>query len=310
MDRPTVSHEVRRLTLQDPDYPDLLRQIHDPPPILYLKGTLLPEDAAAVAIVGTRSASPYGLETARRLAMDLARCGITVVSGLAEGIDAAGHEGALEAGGRTIAVVGHGLDHLYPPQHRKLAQRIAENGCLLSEFPMEAEPRPWHFPQRNRVIAGISLGVIVVEAPFKSGALITARLALEQGREVFAVPGPVSSERSRGTHALLRDGARLVESVQDVLEELAPQLRDMVRRNLSDENPLQEKSVPGTEKLVPGSEEERRVFDAVPVGSAANLEEIARTTTLPPAQLLSLLTGLELKGAIRQVAGHGFSRAQ
>ncbi len=303
MDRPKAfSAEVRELTLKDPDYPDLLRKIHDPPAILYVKGTLLPEDAAAVAIVGTRSASPYGLETARRLAMDLAGCGITVVSGLAEGIDAAGHEGALEAGGRTVAVVGHGLAHLYPPQHRKLAQRIAGNGCLLSEFPMEAEPRPWHFPQRNRVIAGISLGVIVVEAPLKSGALITARHALEQGREVFAVPGPVSSERSRGTHALIRDGARLVESVADVLEELAPQLRYQVRRNPVGSDPT------GSDPTF--SKEERRVFEAVPVGSAANLEEIARTTTLPPTQLLAVLTGLELKGAVRQVAGRGFSRAR
>ncbi len=309
MDRPKAfSAEVRELTLKDPDYPDLLRKIHDPPAILYVKGTLLPEDAAAVAIVGTRSASPYGLETARRLAMDLARCGITVVSGLAEGIDAAGHEGALEAGGRTIAVVGHGLAHLYPPQHRKLAQRIAESGCLLSEFPMEAEPKAWHFPQRNRVIAGVSLGVIVVEAPLKSGALITARHALEQGREVFAVPGPVSSERSRGTHALIRDGARLVESSEDVLEELAPQLRHHLNRyDVPKGLPVRRT---GSDRLVPGTEEERRVFEAVPVGSAANLEEIARTTTLPPTQLLAVLTGLELKGAIRQVAGRGFSRAR
>ena len=282
-------------------YPRLLSEIHSPPEILHVKGTLVKEDEAAVAIVGTRAATPYGLAIAGQLAEELVGCGVTVVSGLAEGIDAAAHEGALKAGGRTIAVVGHGLHTIFPRQHRELAERIAQSGCVLSEFSMGMPPLKENFPRRNRIIAGLSLGTVVVEAPFKSGALITARFAMEQGREVFAVPGPVSSRQSEGTHALLKDGAKLVGRVQDILEELTPHLKDCLNRT---QGPKQ--------KLDPGSDltgEESQVFQAVPVGSGTGLEAIARATALRPARLLSVLTGLELKGLVRQAPGRGFSRA-
>jgi len=304
------SREIQTLKPGDPGYPRLLTEIHSPPEMLYVKGTLLEEDEAAVAIVGTRAATPYGLGVAGRLAEELAGCGITVVSGLAEGIDAAAHEGALRAGGRTIAVVGHGLSRIYPPQHKKLAERIAESGCVVSEFPMEEKPNPWNFPKRNRIIAGLSLGTLVVEAPFKSGALITARYAMEQGREVFAVPGPVSSRQSEGTLALLKDGAKLVCKVEDILEELAPHLKEIVRAGHFEaagrEIPsLKEGSLASLEM----TSEEQQVFQAVPVGSGAALETIARATALEPAQLLPVLTGLELRGLVRQAPGRGFSRS-
>lgn len=287
----------------------MLREIHAPPDPLYVKGALLEEDAAAVAIVGTRAATPYGLDTARRLAEELAASGITVVSGLAEGIDRAAHEGALKAGGRTIAVMGHGLSMVYPAHHRELADRIAQSGCLLSEFPMDEPPEPWHFPRRNRIISGLSLGVVVVEAPFKSGALITARFAAEQGREVFAVPGLVSSRQSEGTHALLKDGAKLVGRVEDILEELAPHLNAVVVRASAG---LSASAQAGSARTVSDPNgltgEESQVFRAVPAGSGMGLEAIARATALQPAQLLSVLTELELKGLVRQQVGQGFTR--
>ena len=305
------------MTLADPGYPRLLKEIHQPPPVLYLKGALLPEDEAAVAIVGTRSASPYGLTNARWFGEELARCGVTVVSGLAEGIDRQAHEGALEGRGRTIAVVGHGLSMVYPPQHRELADRVARSGCLLSEFPIWMQPVPMNFPRRNRVIAGLSLGTLVVEAPAKSGALITAREAMEQGREVFAMPGPISSPQSRGTHGLLRDGAKMVCQVQDILEELAPQMQRIIRastgsaRTVSSGHP--EPFDVAQDRLVEAdrlrlTSEESKVFNAVPVGSGVGVESIARATALQPARLMSVLTGLELKGLVRQTVGRGFAR--
>ncbi len=294
---------VRMITLLDLDYPELLKTIADPPPVLYIKGTLIQEDIAAVAVVGTRAASPYGASAARSLSGDLARSGITVVSGLAEGIDGIGHEGALEAGGRTIAVLGHGLHYLYPPQHRKLAGQVAGSGCLVSEFPMEVGPRQENFPRRNRLIAGLSLGVIVVEAPLRSGALITAREALEQGREVFAVPGPISSPRSKGCHQLLKEGARLVEGVQDVLETLGPALKNQCNRFI--QQPTAALNPPALRDL---SKEEAVVFHALPVGSAAGVDALAHATALAPSKLLGLLTSLELGGLIRQIPGQGYSR--
>ena len=300
------TRDIQILTLSSPDYPRLLREIHDPPPVLYVKGTLLPEDEAAVAIVGTRSATPYGLTHARAFGEELARCGITVISGLAEGIDREAHEGALNAGGRTIAVVGHGLDTIYPRQHRELAERIAQSGCILSEFSVGMPPLKENFPQRNRIISGLSLGTLVVEAPVRSGALITARTAMEQGREVFAMPGPISSRQSEGTHALLKDGAKLVCKVQDILEELAPHLKDHLNRY----QVPRLLSVPGTVVSSPDlTSEEAEVFQVVPIGAAAGLEAIARATALQPARIMSVLTVLELKGLVQQTAGLGFSRA-
>lgn len=298
--------EIQTVARGSAGYPKLLREIHDPPELLTVKGTLLPEDEAAVAIVGTRAATPYGLSVAERLAEELARCGITVVSGLAEGIDRAAHEGALKAGGRTIAVVGHGLSRIYPAHHQELAEQIARSGCILSEFPMEEKPNPWNFPKRNRIISGLSLGVVVVEAPVKSGALITAREAMEQGREVFAVPGPISSRQSEGTHALLKDGAKLVCKVQDILEELAPQLKELLKWYDVPKGPLVRRT--DTDLAHGFSSEESVVFQAVPIGTAAGLEAIVRATALQPARIMSALTALELKGLVQQTAGLGFSR--
>ncbi len=208
------------VTLADAAYPKRLRTIPDPPLALYVRGALAAADETAVAVVGSRRASPYGLQCAERLSEELALRGISVVSGLALGIDGAAHRGALRSGGRTLAVLGSGMSRLYPPQHERLASRVAEQGAVLSEYPLETDPLPHHFPRRNRLISGLSLGVVVVEASGRSGALITADMALEQGREVFAVPGPMTSVTSEGTHRLLKQGARLVTSVEDVLDEL------------------------------------------------------------------------------------------
>ncbi|MCM8795000.1 MAG: DNA-processing protein DprA [Candidatus Omnitrophica bacterium] len=292
---------VEIITLFDAGYPELLKVIPCAPPVLYVKGTLLQEDTAAVAVVGTRAATPYGLNTARSFSYELGRCGITVVSGLAEGIDGAAHEGALRGGGRTLAVLGHGLQTVYPPVHRPLAQRIVSCGALISEFPMEAAPLQWNFPRRNRVIAGLSLGTVVVEAPPKSGALLTAKEAAELGRDVFAVPGPVTSPHSRGTHRLIKDGAKLTESIADLLEELAVPLKGKLKE-------WKQPAVPAAAAAGVLSEEEQAVYGAVPAGETVMVDRLAGITTLAPSKLLPVLTGLELKGLIRQVPGRGFSR--
>ncbi len=220
------------VTLRDTSYPPLLRHIYDPPPLLYVRGQLLEQDQQAVAIVGSRRCSPYGRLVAHSLARDLAARGITIVSGLAMGIDGAAHQGALEAGGRTIGVIACGLDIPYPSQHAELKEKIIQQGAIVCEVPLGTPPTPARFPVRNRIISGLSLGVVVVEAPEKSGALITAHQAADQGREVFAVPGSVNSFHSRGCHNLLRDGAKLVETVDDILEELSLTLASPVGRDL------------------------------------------------------------------------------
>ena len=212
------------LTWHDERYPARLRTIHDPPPFLYVSGTLDPTDDYAVAVVGARRGTAAGRLLAERLSRELAETGVTVVSGMARGVDGAAHHGALSGKGRTIAVLGCGLDITYPPEHQSLRKQIEGQGAVLSDLPLGAQPHGYHFPRRNRIISGLSLGVVVVEAAIRSGSLITARLAAEQGREVFAVPGPVGSEHSRGPHGLIKQGAKLTENVDDVLEELLPQL--------------------------------------------------------------------------------------
>ncbi|MBU4270662.1 MAG: DNA-processing protein DprA [Planctomycetes bacterium] len=277
----------------DPDYPRSLREIHDPPGVLFVRGKLKPDDALAIGIVGTRHGTQYGLRMAERLAGSLARAGLTVISGLARGIDAAAHRGALAVGGRTIAVLASGVLNIYPPEHDKLAAEIAARGALVSESPAGGEPLAGMFPQRNRLISGMSLGVIVVEAAERSGALITARHAMEQGREVFAVPGNVDSRTSRGCHRLIRDGAKLVESADDVLEELGPLVEAAPR---DDGQAIHHPA----ELLL--NEQEQQVLSAVG-GEATPIDQIISDTGLPVPQVLSTLSVLEMRRLIRRLSG-------
>ncbi|MDP3704010.1 MAG: DNA-processing protein DprA [Candidatus Omnitrophota bacterium] len=291
-------HGVTMVTLEDVDYPKPLREIADPPLALYIRGSL-PAEELAVAIVGSRHASLYGIETAQRLGYELALRGIAVVSGLARGIDGASHRGALEALGRTVAVLGSGLANLYPPEHRELADQIAGQGAVISEYPMETMPEPYNFPRRNRIISGLSLGVVVVEAAARSGALITAGCALEQGREVFAVPGPITTPTSQGTHHLLKDGAKLVTSVDDILEEL---------RLTPETLPLARDVAPG--EAQPLAEEERRVFACVSQDEPRYIDTIAADSGMEMSAVSSLLSQLELRHAVRQLPGKRFIRSR
>jgi len=291
-------HDVRILTLSDDEYPRMLREIPDPPGVLYMRGGFAPPDSMAVAMVGSRHATRYGLEQAERLAASLARAGLTIVSGLARGIDAAAHRGALSVGGRTLAVLGSGLLNIYPPEHRQLAVDMAGAGALLSEAPLRAQPVSGAFPQRNRLISGLSLGVIVVEASERSGALITARHAMEQNREVFAVPGRVDNRMARGCHRLIRDGARLVETADDVLEELGP----LVEATQATDG----RSVRHPAELVL-NDIERRVLDAVETDTTP-VDAIVSATGLPTTQVLSTLTILEMRRLVRRVSGFAFVR--
>ncbi|MBI4355727.1 MAG: DNA-protecting protein DprA [Candidatus Omnitrophica bacterium] len=292
---------VTVVTLDDAGYPSRLKTITDPPMVLYVRGTLLPEDGAAIAIVGAREASLYGQETAERFAHDLAQRGVTIVSGLARGIDAAAHRGALTAGGRTIGVLGSGLARLYPEEHRDLAKRIAEQGAVLSEFPLEAGPRREYFPRRNRVISGLSLGVVVVEAGQKSGALITADCALEQGREVFAVPGKVDAVTARGTNNLIKQGAKLVESAEDILEEFgieAEQTRKADHENTKGHE---------TTKLAELTEAQSKIVEVLS-GEPRYLDEITRSAELPVYQVSSELVDLEMRHLVKQLPGKRYVR--
>src|SRR5688572_14151935 len=287
------------LTEADADYPRPLKQIHDPPGVLFRRGKSLPQDELAVAIVGTRHATRYGLAQAERLAGSLARTGFTVVSGLARGIDAAAHRGALAAGGRTIAVLASGLLEIYPPEHEKLADEVAQSGYLVSEAPPRMVPISGAFPQRNRVISGLSVGTIVVEVPERSGALITARHAYEQGREVFAVPGPVDSRMSRGCHALIKDGAKLVESIDDVLAELGPLAENIERE---DGTTLQQPA----ELLL--NAVEQQVLAAID-GQPTSIDAAAAACGLPIPRVLSTISVLEMRRLVRRVSGTQVVRA-
>lgn len=284
------------LPFNAPDYPGRLRTLPDPPPFLYVKGQLRPEDDRAVAVVGSRSASEYGLRITRELAQGLAGMGFTVVSGMARGIDGEAHKSALSAGGRTLAVLGSGVDVVYPPEHEDLYRTLCERGAIVSEQPMGTRPFSYNFPSRNRLISGLSLGVVVVEATEKSGSLITASLALEQGREVFAVPGEAGASRSRGTHRLIRQGAKLVEGVQDIVEEIAPQL---VRRAGALEGASQRRAPAGL------SGEARKVFELVEV-HPLQIDEVIQKSGLSPARVSELLLELELQGLLKQLPGKRF----
>ena len=300
-----VDNELRRVRAAGIDivrftssgYPARLRMIADPPPILYIKGALVAEDERAVGIVGSRSASDYGRRVARDLARGLASLGFTVVSGMARGIDGAAHESALRAGGRTIAVLGSGVERPYPAEHDGLYQRICEHGAVISELPVGTRPLAFNFPARNRLISGLSLGVVVVEATEKSGSLITAAMALEQGREVFAVPGEAGASRSRGAHRLIRQGAKLVETVDDIIEEIAPQLARRVGGTTE---------VPARTLPLNAGENTRKIFTLLQ-DNPLQVDQVIERSGLAPAQVLEILLDLELLGFVRQSPGHLYS---
>lgn len=274
------------LTWDTPDYPNLLRQITDAPPVLFVRGTLTPADEWSVALVGTRKATIYGREVAHRLATDLVQNRVTLVSGLARGIDSIAHKAALDAGGRTLAVLGSGVDHIYPAEHRKLADAIIENGALISDYPLGTRPEAANFPARNRIISGLSLGVVVVEADVKSGALITADFALDHGREVFAVPGSILSRASAGCNRLLRDGASIVTEIGDILETL--HLDQVSEKQLARE-------------ILPANATEAAILERL-TAEPRHLDELSREIELPVEMISSTLVMMELKGMTRQVA--------
>jgi DNA processing protein len=286
-------HGIQIITPADAAYPRNLLEIVDPPGVLYVRGELAPQDTLSVAIVGSRHATHYGVTQAERLAAALTRAGLTVVSGLARGIDAAAHRGALSTGGRTLAVLGSGILNIYPAEHADLADLVAAQGAILSEAPPQAQPFSGAFPQRNRIISGIALGVIIVEAALRSGALITARHAMEQGREVFAVPGRVDNRMAHGCHRLIRDGAKLVETVDDVLEELGP----LVEAAHADNG----RSVHHPAELLL-NELEQQVLDAVQI-DPTSIDQVIATSGLPAAQVLATISVLEMRRLVRRLSG-------
>ena len=321
------------VTLYDAAYPPHLKEIDTPPFVLYVKGKLTPEDALSISLVGSRNAKDYGRKVSYRLSYQLAQRGVTVISGLAKGIDTLAHRGALEAGGRTIAVMGNGLSIVYPATNSNLAEKIEASGALVSEFPMAARPKSRNFPRRNRIISGLTLGTVVVEASNRSGALITARLAAEQNREVFAVPGEIFSELSAGTHKLINDGAKLINTVDDLLNELSPYVLNQIQSQASpilvpdmeakppqaspveksDTEPVspqptpearQPVSTPPPPELTP---DEKTIFDAIEVPSS-HIDTIVRATQLPIGQISSVLLMLELKGVVQQLPGKQFTK--
>ena len=292
---------VSILTYLDEAYPARLKQIADPPPVLYVTGALTDADRHAVAVVGSRQATPAGRLFAEELSRDLASAGFTIVSGLARGADGAAHRGALAAGGRTLAVLGCGIDRQYPPEHRALREEIEAHGAVLAELPIGSYPHGYHFPRRNRIISGLSLGVVVTEAALESGSLITARLAADQGREVFAVPGFVNSQTSRGPHALIKQGAKLVERAEDVIEELLPQLDAAFRERLA-ARPAARTATPPTL-----GQDEAAVY-AVLTTEPIHIDDVIARSGMPAPHVAGLLLSLELKNMIRQLPGQSYLR--
>ena len=287
--------EAKIITFWDSAYPARLKNIADPPAFIFMRGDILKSDEDAIAVVGMRQPSEYGKITAEKLCSDLAHEKITVVSGLARGIDTHGHTAALNAGGRTLAVLGSGVDVIYPFENKSLAQRIISRGALISEFPMGTGPDAPNFPRRNRIISGLSAGTVVIEAGERSGALITASVALEQNREVFAVPGSVHSPKSKGTNRLIQEGAKLVTCVQDVVDEVRPQLTHIMQKARI-QRPL--------ETL---TDLERKMFESLS-HEPQHIDAIAQTHGIPTSQALTLLLSLELKYMAKQIAGKMFVR--
>src|SRR6266540_3416742 len=287
-------HGIRALTWSDEAYPALLKEIDDPPPVLYVRGELSAVDEWAVSVVGTRRPTPYGRQVAEEIAYQLASNRICVVSGLARGVDAIAHRAAIQAGGRTVAVLACGLDIVYPPEHAKLAHEIMEHGAHISDYPLGTQPRGDYFPRRNRILSGVSLGVLVVEGDVKSGAMITARLALDQNREVFAIPGSIFSPQSRGTNDLIQQGAKLVQRVEDVLEELN---LTMVPHQIE------------MQELIPATDTEADLLRHISK-EPVHIDEVCRLSSLPIATVSSVLAMMELKGLIKQMGPMSYIRAQ
>lgn len=293
---------TKTLSFNDADYPRNLKYIYDPPQSIYIKGEITPEDNIAIAVVGSRYASYYGLRNAEHFSFELAARGITIISGLARGVDSAAHRGALKAKGRTIAVLGSGLKVIYPPENRKLAEEITRNGAVISEFPLDTPPHRQNFPRRNRIISGLSLGVLVVEAAKRSGALITAYLALEQGREVFALPGRIDSFTSQGTNDLIKQGAKLVETIEDIVEELepfqpSPNKSEQTRLNETDAQMLKPRMSP----------QEEQVYSCLS-GEPIHIDMVMQEVTLSYGKLLTSLLKLEHKRLARELPGKMFVR--
>jgi len=286
---------IRLIAFGAPDYPKRLAEIHGAPPLLFVLGELSSRDELAMAIVGTRGCSNYGIIQAEKLAADLARRGFTIVSGGARGIDAAAHRGALDAGGRTIAVSACGLDVEYPRGHEELRDRIAACGAIIAEVPLGTPPKPERFPVRNRIVSGLALGVAIIEAPAKSGALITANLALDQGREVFGMPGDIGSPLHRGTHRLIKDGAHLVETVDDVIDGLGILPEAVPERAAAQVPPA---------NLAAG---EQRIFDALSF-QPKHVDDVIRDTGLLPAKVTATLMMLEMRSLVRRFPGNMFVR--
>jgi DNA processing protein len=292
--------KVKFITIDDPEYPALLKEIYDPPIVLYVKGNLEECDQNAIAIVGARDASYYGINTARRFARELASRGITIVSGCARGVDTAAHTGALQGSGRTIAVFGCGLDKMYPPENAELAGQIALNGAVLSEFPVGTLPVKQNFPRRNRIISGLCHGVIVVEAGKNSGSLITARLAAEQGREVFSVPGRIDAVTSQGTNVLIKNGAKPVFDIDDILEEFVEKINTDKKEKQISKNDKQP-------KVCGLSVSEEKIFASLNE-EPYTVDEIVNVSSVSINDVWSNLVNLELKGLVKRLPGSRFIR--
>ncbi len=297
-----VRRDLRILTRDDAEYPSMIAALPDAPVVLYVKGEL-PEGRVRLALVGSRRATAYGRQFARELAGDLAALGVEVVSGGARGIDTWAHRGALEAGGRTVAVLGCGFAHTYPPENADLFKAIAASGAIVSEFPIETSPLAENFPRRNRLISALSAGTIVVEATDKSGSLITAGHALEQGREVMAVPGPVTSEQSRGCHRLIQQGAKLVQTVEDVLSELSPMYRDALAREAHGSTPGPSGPVPPDGPAQDLTQDEVAVLALFDDPRPVHVDRLAENATFGVARLQTALFALALRGCIDPLAG-------
>ncbi len=286
--------DLKIITLDDAEYPDNLKNIPDAPLVLYIKGEITKEDKISLGIVGSRRASFYGVSSAEKFAFELAQRGITIVSGMARGIDTASHRGALKAQGRTIAVIGSGFNHLYPPENKKLAEEISRNGAVVSEFPINIAPFKQNFPRRNRVISGLSLGILVVEAAQNSGALITADFALEQGRDVFALPGKVDAANSFGTNGLIKQGAKLVSSVEDILEEFALPITAVISQ--------------AENKISLNDEEESKLYSLIS-DKSIQFDDLIEKTNLDMSKLANILLKLQMRKLVKELPGKQFIKA-